>query len=84
MRAVFRSVVVVVGIATSVVTEPSGISLTASHQSGKCRGCLRFGHRRARSWGSSRHPIVVHVSARPSSTGAPAERARRRQIDPPR
>jgi lipoprotein-anchoring transpeptidase ErfK/SrfK len=33
MRAVFRSVVVVVGIATSVVTEPSGMSLTASRQS---------------------------------------------------
>jgi len=33
MRSVFRSVVVVVGIATSVVTEPSGISLRASHQS---------------------------------------------------
>jgi lipoprotein-anchoring transpeptidase ErfK/SrfK len=33
MRAVFRSVVVVVGISASVVAGPSGISLTASHQS---------------------------------------------------
>ncbi|MFZ1162383.1 L,D-transpeptidase [Mycobacterium sp.] len=33
MRTVLGSVVVVVGIATSVVTEPCGISLTASHQS---------------------------------------------------
>src|ERR1700742_1027157 len=33
MRAVCRSVVVVVGISASVVTGPSGVSLTASHQS---------------------------------------------------
>ena len=33
MRAVVRSVVVVVGISASVVTGPSGICLTASHQS---------------------------------------------------
>jgi lipoprotein-anchoring transpeptidase ErfK/SrfK len=32
MRAVFRSVVVVVGISGSVATGPSGVSLTASHQ----------------------------------------------------
>jgi lipoprotein-anchoring transpeptidase ErfK/SrfK len=33
MRAVFRSVVVVVGISASVATDPSGISLTASSRS---------------------------------------------------
>jgi lipoprotein-anchoring transpeptidase ErfK/SrfK len=33
MRAVVQSVVVVIGISASVVTGPSGISLTASHQS---------------------------------------------------
>ena len=32
MRAVFRSVVVVVGISASVVTGPSRVSLTVSHQ----------------------------------------------------
>src|SRR5271165_1265451 len=32
MRAVFRSVVVVVGISASVVSGSSGVSLTASHQ----------------------------------------------------
>src|SRR5271155_682329 len=34
MRAVFRSVVLVVGISAPVVTGPTGVSLTASHQVG--------------------------------------------------